>query len=124
MGKAYSLDLRQSICRYIAAGNSRRSAGRMFGVSAATAVRIAAEKQERGEVSLKRQGRAAGQFGKLAPHMDFLIEIIQAETDITLQELSNALKDTYGVRVHLSSIHRALERSGFSYKKRTYSNGA
>ena len=124
MGKAYSLDLRQSICRYIAAGNSRRSAGRMFGVSAATAVRIAAEKREHGEVFIKPQGRPAGKFGKLSPHIDFLLEIIHAETDITLQELSNALEDTYGVRVHLSSIHRALERAGFSYKKRAYSNGA
>jgi transposase len=107
MGKAYSLDLRRSICRYIAAGKSRRSAGRIFGLSAATAVRIAAGKRECGEVSVKPHGRAAGKFGKLAPHIELLIEIVRAETDITLQELSNALEDTYGVHVH-----RVIVKSG------------
>ena len=120
MGKPYSLDLRERVCRYIAAGNSRRAAGRVFGVSAATAVRFASELEARGNVSPKPQGRPAGQFGKLAPHIDFLIEIVQAESDITLQELSNALEDTHGLKVQLSSIHRALSRAGFSYKKRAH----
>jgi transposase len=124
MGKPYSLDLRHRICRYVAAGNSCRAAGRIFGVSAATAVRYAADQRERGEVTLKPQGRPVGRFGKLAAHKDFLIEIVRAEPDITLQELAGALEDTHGVSVQLSSLHRALERAGFSYKKRAYSTGA
>jgi transposase len=120
MGKPYSLDLRLRVVRYVAAGNSCRSAGRIFGVSAATAVRYASDHRERGEVAPKPQGRPAGRFGKLALHAGFLIEIVQAEPDITLQELAGALKATHGVSVHLSSIHRALQRGGFSYKKRTY----
>lgn len=123
MGKPYSLDLRQRICEYVAAGNSCRAAGRIFGVSAATAVRYAADQRERGEVSPKPQGRPAGRFGKLAQHADFLIEIVRAEPDITLQELGGALEVTHGVSVQLSSIHRALQRAGFSYKKRTYRAG-
>lgn len=123
MGKPYSLDLRQRICGYVAAGNSCRAAGRIFGVSAATAVRYAAGQRERGEANPKPQGRPAGKFGKLAPYTDFLIDIVRAEPDITLRELSCALIDTHGVSVQLSSIHRALQRAGFSYKKRTYSAG-
>jgi transposase len=123
MGKPYSLDLRQRICGYVAAGNSCRAAGRIFGVSAATAVRYAADQRNRGEVSLKPQGRPAGKFGKLAQHADFLTEIARAEPDITLQELAGALEATHGVSVQLSSIHRALQRAGFSYKKRTYCAG-
>ena len=119
MGKPYSLDLRHRICRYVAAGNSCRAAGRIFGVSAATAVRYAADQRERGEVSPKPQGRPAGKFGKLAPYTDFLIDIVRAEPGITLQELSCALIDTHSVSVQLSSIHRALQRAGFSYKIRT-----
>ena len=57
------------------------------------------------------------------PHMDFLIEIVRAEPDITLAELNNALEDTFGLRVQPSSIHRALHRAGFSYKKRAYCEG-
>jgi len=59
MGKPYSLDLRERICAYVAKGNSARSAGRLFGVSAATAVRFAAEHQDHGTALPKLQGRLA-----------------------------------------------------------------
>ena len=91
MGKPYSLDLRERICAYVAKGNSARSAGRLFGVSAATAVRFAAEHREHGAAVARPQGRPAGRFGKLAPHREFLREIVQAEPDITLKELASAL---------------------------------
>ena len=108
MGKPYSLDLRERICAYVAKGNSARSAGRLFGVSAATAVRFAAEHRDHGMAAPKSQGRPAGRFGKLAPHRDFLLEIVRAEPDITLNELAAALAQSHGVKVQLSSLHRAL----------------
>ena len=119
MGKPYSLDLRQRICAYVSAGHSARVAGRVFGVSAATAVRFASEYRTQGTVVSKRQGRPPGRFGKLAPHLDFLVEIVRAEPDITLKELAAALSETEGVSVQLSSLHRALSHAGLSYKKRT-----
>ena len=96
-----------------------RAAGRVFGVSAATAVRLAAEFRKRGEIAPKPQGRPSGRFGKLAPHTDFLLDIVRAEPDITLKELASALTETHSVQVQPSSLHRALERAGMSYKKRT-----
>lgn len=60
MGKPYSLDLRERICAYVAKGNSARSAGRLFGVSAATAVRFAAEHRDHGAALPKLQGRPRG----------------------------------------------------------------
>lgn len=122
MGKPYSLDLRDRICAYVAKGHSARAAGRVFGVSAATAVRFAAEYRTRGAIFAKPQGRPPGRFGKLAPHLDFLLDIVRAEPDITLKELAAALSETEGVQVQLSSLHRALDRAGFSYKKRTDRN--
>ena len=120
MGKPYSLDLRERICAYVSKGNSARSAGRLFGVSAATAVRFAAEHRAPWHCSFQSlQGRPAGRFGKLAPHREFLLEIVQAEPDITLKEMAAALSETHGVDVQLSSLHRALDRAGLSYKKRT-----
>ncbi|NJO32021.1 MAG: hypothetical protein HC869_01695 [Rhodospirillales bacterium] len=59
-------------------------------------------------------------MGKLAPHTAFLVEIIGAEPDITLAELAG----THGLRVELSSIHRALVRAGLTYKKRADRTGA
>jgi transposase len=94
----------------------------VFGVSAATAVRFVAAHRTWGTVVAKRQGRPPGRFGKLAPHLDFLLDIVRAEPDITLKELAAALSDTEGVQVQLSSLHRALERARLSYKKRTDRN--
>lgn len=118
MGKPYSMDLRDRISRYIASGHSRRAASRVFGVSASTAVRLAADYRDRGAVTPKPQGRSPGTTGKLKPHIAFLVKIVRAEPDLTLKELAGALEETHGVSVHLSSIHRALIRAGFSYKKR------
>lgn len=124
MGKPYSQDLRKRVFDYIAAGHSRRAAARVFGVSASTAVRLAASHRDQGDLAPKPQGRAPGTAGKLAPHTAFLVEVVKAEPDITLQELAGALADAHGVSVQLSSIHRALVRAGLSYKKRLDRAGA
>ncbi|MBK5934365.1 hypothetical protein CCR78_10310, partial [Rhodovulum imhoffii] len=55
------------------------------------------EHREHGKAVPRPQGRPAGQFGKLAPHRDFLLEIVQAGPDITLKELAAALVETHGV---------------------------
>lgn len=118
MGKPYSLDLRERIVRYIEQGHSARSAAVVFGVSASTAVRLAAAYRRDGVIAPKPQGRVPGKAGKLPGHMDFLIGQVKSKSDITLQELADALRDVRGVDVQLSSIHRALKRAGYSYKKR------
>lgn len=95
MGKPCSLDLRERNCAYVAMGHPARSAGRLFGVSAATAVRFAAKHRDHGTAAPKPQERPAGKFGKLAPHRNFLLDIVRAEPDITLKELAAALSDTH-----------------------------
>ena len=124
MGKPYSMDLRERIVAYVEAGHSCRAAARLFAVAASTAVRLAGQQRLQGHVAPKPQGRAPGAAGKLAGHQAFLLEIIQAEPDITLKELAGALAEAHGVRVQLSSLHRALRRAGYSYKKRTGRSGA
>jgi transposase len=112
MGRAYSLDLRERVARHVAEGGSRRR----FGVSASTAVRIAASQAERGTLAPRRQGRPPGQ-GKLAAHLGFLLELVEAVPDITMPELARALEAEHGLKVDPSSISRALIRVGMSYKK-------
>jgi transposase len=116
MGRAYSLDLRERISDCIARGGSRRAAARHFGVSASTAVRIAAQVEERGTLEPRRMGRPPGR-GKLAACLDFLVEIVEAVPDIALTELAAALEAAHGVKAHPSSISRALTRLGVTYKK-------
>ena len=76
-------------------GGSRREAARRFGVSASTAVRIAAQLAERGTLAPRRLGRPPGR-GKLAPYVDFLVEIVEAVPDIALEELAAALQRARG----------------------------
>ena len=117
MGRAYSLDLRERISGYIARGGSRRAAARHFGVSPSTAVRIAAQVAERGTLEPRPIGRPPGR-GKLAPYVDFLVEIVEAVPYIALNELAAALEAEHGVRAHPSSISRVLTKAGMTYKKR------
>lgn len=124
MGKPYSLDLRERIVGYVKQGHAARAAARVFGVSASSAVRFAAAHRRDGTVAPKAQGRAPGTAGKLAAQMGFLVERVEREPDVTLQELADALREARGVEVHLSSIHRALIRAGYSYKKRAGGAGA
>ena len=91
MGKSYSLDLRERVTRHVAEGGSRREAGRRYGVSASTAVRIAASQASRGTLAPRKQGRPPGR-GKLAAHLGFLVEIVEAVPDITMPELARALE--------------------------------
>jgi len=123
MGKAYSLDLRQRICAYICEGHSASAAGKVFGVSASTALRIAKQHRATGDIAPKRQGRPM-HTGKLAAYMEFVTELVGNDPDITLHELVGALEEAHGLRVQPSSIHRALRRAGYSYKKRLYRAGA
>jgi transposase len=124
MGKPYSLDLRERIVGYVEDGHSARAAAGVFGVSPSTAVRLAAAHRDYGSVAPKPQGRAPGTAGKLVAHTGFLLERLTSEPDITLQELADALREDRGVEVQLSSIHRALIRAGYSYKKRAGGAGA
>lgn len=118
MGKPYSQDLRDRIIGYVERGHSARSAARVFGVSASTAVRLAAAHRRGDDTRAKPQGRLPGTAGKLAAHSGFLLEVVRSDPDITLAELADALEDAEGVQVNVSSIHRALVRAGYSYKKR------
>ena len=117
MGKAYSLDLRERIAAHVAAGGTRRGAARHFAVSPSTAVRVVASQLQRGTLEPLKQGRPPGK-GKLAPYIDFLVEIVEAVPDITMPELAAALLAEHGVEAHPSSLSRVLVKQGMTYKKR------
>ena len=116
MSRALSLDLRERVWKFIEGGGSRHAAARHFRISVSSAVRIAASQAERGTLEPRKQGRPPGR-GKLAPYVGFLVEIVEAEPDITLDELAAALESEHGVRAHPASISRVLTRAGLTYKK-------
>ena len=117
MAKTLSPDIRERFRQYIEEGSSARAAGRALKISAATAVRFRRVILDGGSLEAKpRGGRRGG--GKLAGHTDFLIELVNQDPDITLFELRDALAEAHGIKVHHSSVDRALKRAGYTFKKR------
>jgi transposase len=86
----------------IAEGGTRRAAARRFGVSAATAVRLAQRQAQTGSLAPGRQGRPAGS-GKLAAFREIVIGWVEADGDLTLPELAERLAAEHGVEVHSRS---------------------
>ena len=85
------------------------------GISVSSAVRTAASQVETGDAGAAQAGPSAG-AGEAAPYVDFLVEIVEAVPDITLDELAAALESEPGARasgVDLAGAHRA----GLTYKK-------
>ena len=116
MGKGLSSDLRERVYGEIESGQSRRAAGRRFGVSAATSVRIAQRMATKGSLEPDKQGRPPG-GGKLAPYAESLTGWVEESGDITMPELAAKLEAECGVVVHPASLSRFLIVQGFSVKK-------
>lgn len=116
MSKSSSSDLRDRIVGAIERGGSRRAAARRFGVSAATAVRLAQRKARTGSVAPARQGRPPGS-GRLAAHVAALVAWVEAEGDVTMPELAARLLAERGVKAHPASLSRLLRAEGFTVKK-------
>jgi transposase len=116
MGKSSSVDLRVRIVGEIERGQSCCAAARRFGVSAATAVRLAQRKAKTGSVAPARQGRPAGS-GLLGAHVDVLVAWVDADGDITMPELGARLLAERGVKAHPASLSRLLIQHDFTVKK-------
>lgn len=107
MGKSSSSDLRVWIVGEIERGQSCRAAARRFGVSAATAVRLAQRKARTGSITPARQRRPPG-AGPLSAHIDVLVGWVEADGDISMPELAARLLAEHGVKAHPAPLSRLL----------------
>ena len=112
MTKTLSKYIRSRFRRYIEEGWTARATGRALKISPASAVRFRQAILQGKGLDAKPRG------GKLSGFIDFLIELVSQDPDITLCELRDALEAAHGVRVHHSSVDRALRRAGYTFKKR------
>ncbi len=117
MGEPLSVDLRERVVAFVAAGHSRRAAARHFAVGNSSAIRLMHRIATLGSCEPDRQGRPPG-TGKLAPYTAFLIEAVEAKPDITMPELCDRLVEAHGVTVDPAALSRFLCRYGFTYKKK------
>ncbi|MEM9900071.1 MAG: IS630 family transposase [Pseudomonadota bacterium] len=115
-GKSLSLDIGQRVVALVDEGLSCREAARRLRISAASAVRIMQRKKSTGGVNASRQGRP--RRSKLDAVSDWLNARVEAEPDITMPELAEALRLEHDLAATSAMLSRHLiHRLGLTYKK-------
>jgi len=116
MGKSLSLDIRERVVVLVEEGLSCHEAARQLRISAASAVRIMQRKKRTGGVQAAPQGRP--RRSKLDAVSGWLKAHVEAEPDITMPELADALAAAHGLCATPAMLSRHLiHRLGFTYKK-------
>ncbi|MEM6423457.1 MAG: IS630 family transposase [Pseudomonadota bacterium] len=117
MSRAYSADLRERVLVAVEDGSSARAAAARFGIGVATAVRWVRRWRETGHRGAYRQGHPTR--SPLDAHETFLIGLVEATPDITLDEMRARLSGDRGVSVACSTIWRFFARRGWTGEKKS-----
>jgi transposase len=112
--RAYSMDLRVRALRDSDTGMKAADVAAKYQVSGSWVRLLKQRRRETGEVAARPQ--RYGPRPKLAPHLQRLADLIQAQPDRTLAELKEAL----ATDVSLATVWRAVDALGYTIKK----NGA
>lgn len=115
MARALSDDLRSRVLQASSDGLSARQAAARFGVGISTAIRWIG-RAKLGERSARAQGWLRG--SRLDPHESFVVEMIEAQKDITLNEMVLRLVNEVGLQIGRSALSIWLGRRGWTFKKR------
>ena len=116
MGRAYSQDLRDRLILAVEReGLSRRAAARRFAVSDATAVRWM-QAHAQGRRSALRQG--GDRRSRLPEHRDWLLELFEAEPELTLAAVGARLHEAHGVAADPGMLSRFFAKCGYTVKKK------
>ena len=116
MGRALSVDLRERVIAAIDGGLSCRAAATRFGVSAASAIRWRQLALRTGKVMPACPG-GDSRSGRIEAHHNFLRTLIEANPDLTLDEIREALA-ARGASVSVAAVWRFFDRHNITRKKR------
>ena len=114
MPKPYSRDLRERVVRAVEAGASCHEAAAAFEVGVSSAIRWVARWRRTGSVAAKPMG---GKRSPLDAHKEWLLALIAAEPDLTLEEIRARLRGR-GILVSASSVWRFFDRHAITFKKK------
>jgi transposase len=114
MPKPYSQDLRERVVRAVESGASCREAAATFEIGVSSAIRWVTQFRRSGSVAAKPMG---GKHSPLDAHKDWLLALLAAEPDLTLQEIRARLA-ARGIMVGASSVWRFCDRAGLTFKKK------
>jgi transposase len=111
----HSDDLRARVVAEVSGGSSRRAAAARFRVGVSSAVRWAKRQAETGSVSPSpRGGRSRS---PLEPQAAWLLALVAAEPDLTLDEIVARVAEGHGLATTEGSLRRFFERHRISRKK-------
>ena len=113
MAKAYSGDLRARVMEEVLTGASRREAAERYGISPSVVVIWAQRFEETGSVAAKPSG---GSTSPLEEHAKFLLALIAAQRDLTLDEVV-VIMEKRGIAGSRSAVWRFFNRRNISFKK-------
>jgi transposase len=115
MARAYSVDLRERVLGLAEEGVSVRQAAGRFEVGISTAIVWVRRLRESGESKARKQGKPRG--SKLDIHEAFLLDLVKAQPDITLEEMQEALLREHGFKTSLATIWRFFDSRKITFKK-------
>jgi transposase len=115
MGRPYSDDLRERIVASVEGGSSRRGAAEVFGVSPSCAVKLLQRWHRTGSVRPAPLG--APKRSKLDPVADWLLALVKAEPDLTLEEIRTRLRQAHDLSASIGLIWTFFDRHDISFKK-------
>lgn len=111
--RAYSDDIRQRIFEDCDGGMTTRVVAAKYRVSESWVRRLKQRRRETGEVSARR--RQTFRTPVLAAHYQRIQAFIEAQPDLTLQELRAKL----GLMVSLTALWETVRRLGLTLKKKS-----
>ena len=117
MAKGYSKDLRVRAVSIVESGESAREAARMLDLSASTAIRWIDRWTMTGSVDAK-PGTGHSR-SPLDAHAQWLLDLVAAEPDLTLEEIRERLRRETKLEVAVSSVWRFYARHEITFKKNT-----
>lgn len=117
MARALSDDLRGRVLAASTDGMSARSAAARFGIGISTAIAWIANARQ-GQLTPARQGRRGG--SRLDAHEAFIVGMIEASKDITLNEMVVRLAEEKSVCIGRSALDVWLRKRGWTFKKRPH----
>ena len=113
MAGACSRDLRSRVLAAVEEGETPGAAARRFAVNRSTVYRWVAAVRDEGRREAKPMGRGpAAAIGGAAETA--MLALAGKPHPLSLAEIAARLAETHGVRVRLTTAHRALRRAGWT----------
>lgn len=116
MGKTLSEDLRVRVIGAVEGGMSRNAAAERFGIAVATAVRWLKTWHESGATTAKPKGGDLRSH-RIEAYRDVIFAAVEAQRDVTLEELSALLRRDHSAEFATSTVWRFFARHGVTFKK-------